>query len=72
MGRQVADLIELLLIAKKMAGAPNRVIFDDEGSYILDKSTGEWMAMKDDGKMYTLKLWVCREGDEDKDFTWQA
>ena len=29
-----------------------------ENSYILDKSTGEWMWMVKEGSVYTLELWV--------------
>ena len=35
-----------------------RVIFDDEGSYIEDKSSGERMYLEDRGGMFMLKVWV--------------
>ena len=40
----------------------HRVVFDNEGSYIKDKETGEVMNLKDTGTMHTLKLWVKRKG----------
>ena len=66
---QVADVNQPLLAVRGMTKTGHRVVFDDEGSYILDKSSGEWMPMVDDGKMFNLKLWVCREGEEHKGFT---
>ena len=43
---------------KKMTGAGNRVVFDDEGSYIEHKKTGKKMWMKEEHNMYVLGLWV--------------
>jgi hypothetical protein len=43
---------------KKIIAAGNRVVFDEEGSFIEDKSTGERMWMKDEGGMFMLKMWV--------------
>ena len=36
----------------------HRVVFDQEGSYIQDKKTGEVIWLKEEGGMYMLKLWV--------------
>ena len=41
-----------------MAKAGNRVVFDEDGSYIEDKNTGERMWLKEKDGMYMLKLWV--------------
>ena len=41
-----------------MARAGNRVVFDEDGSYVEDKVTGERMWMRDEGGMYMLKMWV--------------
>ena len=45
-----------------MMKSGHRVGFDDEGSYIEDKETAEWMPLRDDGKMFLLKLWVHKGG----------
>ena len=46
----------------------NRVVFDDDRSYIEDKASGErtWMH-KVDG-MFMLKLWVSRKSSQDGGF----
>ena len=37
------------------------MVFDDEGSFIEEKATGERMWMTEDGNgMFILKLWVKR------------
>ena len=68
---QVADVNQPLLAVRGMTKTGHRVVFDDEGdegSYILHKASGEYMPMRFDGKMYVLKLWACREGDQHKGF----
>ena len=45
-----------------MIKAGHRVVFDDEGSYIEDKESGEWMELRDNGTMFILKLGCKREG----------
>ena len=55
---QVCDVNKALLSVKKMAGAGNRVVFDDDGSYIENKQTGRKMWMKEQNNMYVLGLWV--------------
>ena len=47
-----------LLSVKKMNSMGHRVVFDQEGSYIQDKKTGEVIWLKEEGGMYMLKLWV--------------
>ena len=68
---QVADVNQALLSVRRMMNKGHRVVFDSAGSYIEGKESGEWMDMHDDGKMYTLKVWTCREGKE-KDFRRQG
>ena len=48
--------------------AGNRVIFDDEGSYIEDKTSGERTWMKQVGGMYMLKMWVSRKTTKEAGF----
>ena len=55
---QVCSVNKALLSVRKMTKAGNRVVFDDEGSYVEDKKTGERMWMKEEGGMYMLKMWV--------------
>ena len=47
---------------RKMMSSGHRVVFDSDGSYIEDKTTGEFMDMRDDGSMFLLKLWVQKGG----------
>ena len=51
-----------LLAVKKACKAGNRVVFDESGSYIEDKCSREktWFEEKDG--IYTLSLWVRRDG----------
>ena len=55
---QICDVNKGLLSVKKMARAGNRIVFDDDGSYIEDKKSGEKMWLKEKDGMYMLKLWV--------------
>ena len=50
----VADVNQALLSVRRMMNSGHRVIFDDDGSYIEDKQTQEWMPLRDDGKMLSL------------------
>ncbi len=45
-----------------MMKSGRRIVFDEDGSYIMDKQSGEYMNMRDDGSMFLLKLWCCRGG----------
>ena len=42
----------------KLVKAGNTVVFDQQGSYIYDKDTGETMSLQEDNGMYVLKSWV--------------
>ena len=55
---QVCDVNKALLSVKKVVSAGNRVVFDDSGSYIEDKATGELMWLQESNGMYKLKLWI--------------
>ena len=57
-GAQVCDVNKALLSVKKVVEAGNRVIFDEEGSYIEDKASGEKIWMTEKGGMFTIKLWI--------------
>ena len=59
MTAQVTDVNQALLSVRSNN---HRVVFDSDGSYIEHKTTGECMSMRDDGKMFLLKLWVKNTG----------
>ena len=46
---------------KKVMRAGNRVVFDEEVTYIEDKVTGEKIWATDDGGMFMVKMWVNRK-----------
>ena len=50
-----------LMSVSKIASKGKRVVFDDEGSYIEDKETGERTWMKQVGGMCSLKMWLSRK-----------
>ena len=60
---QVCDVNKPLLSVKKVLKAGHRVVFDEDGSYIEDKVTGETMSLREESGMYVLKLWVRRGGN---------
>ena len=55
---QVCDVNKPLLSVKKIVAAGNRVVFDANGSYVEDSTTGEKMWMTEDAGMYVLRMWV--------------
>ena len=55
---QVREVNKALLSVKKMMSAGNRVVFDEEGSYIEDKVTGDKLWMREKNGMFALKMWV--------------
>ena len=48
----------------------NRVVFDDDGSYVENKTTGQRTWMAEDGGMYTLKMWVSKQSTAEAGFGW--
>ena len=58
MTAQVTDVDSPLLSVSKIVAGGYRVVFDDGGSYIEDKESGECMSLRYDGHMYLLRLWV--------------
>ena len=61
---QICDVNKPLLSVKRIVDAGNRVVFDPNGSYIQDCSTGESMELGIQGGMYTLKVWVKTDSGE--------
>ena len=59
---QMCDVNKALLSVHKLVQAGNRVVFDESGSYIEDRTTHEKMWLQEKGGMYMLKMWVRGEG----------
>ena len=57
---QVCKVNKGLMPVKKMCQHGNRVIFDDEGSYIQNKRTGEVTWLREAVCVYQLSFWVKR------------
>ena len=58
-----APVTKPLASVKKICQAGHRVIFDEEGSYIVNKRTGEVNALREEDGNYMLDMWVM-PGDE--------
>ena len=58
---QVCDVNQVLMSVSKMVKKGNKVVFDDEGSYIEHKPTGTKTWMQNDGGMYSIRMWVSRK-----------
>ena len=58
---QVCDVNKPLLSVKKVIKAGNKVVFDEDGSYIEHKETGERAWLSEEGGMFMLRLWVKRD-----------
>ena len=58
---QVCAVNKALMSVNKVMRAGNRVVFDEEVTYIEDKVTGEKVWATDDGGMFMVKMWVNRK-----------
>ena len=58
MKMQVADVSKLLAAVSSICDAGNRVIFDNEGSYIESKKTGKKTVMRRENGVYKFDLWM--------------
>ena len=65
---QVCAVSKTLMSVSKVAAQGNRVVFDDDGSYIEDKLSGEKTWMQQVGGMYMLKMWVSRKTTKEAGF----
>ena len=59
---QVCGVNKALLSVSQVVKKGHRVVFEEEGSYIQDRSTGQVMWLKEDNGMYLLRLWVRNPG----------
>ena len=53
------------MAVKKICKAGHRVIFDDEGSYVEDKQTGETMKVIEEDGEYVIDVWI-KTGEQEK------
>ena len=58
---QVCTVNQTLMSVSTVAKAGNRVVLDDDGSYIEDKRSGERIWMEHVEGMYSVKMWVSRK-----------
>ena len=61
---QVANVQKALLSVSKAVDAGNRVVFDEQWSFIEDKRTGERTTLQRQGNLYTLESWVKQRVEE--------
>ena len=54
----VTEVDDALLSVTKVVKAGNRVVFDDNGSYIEHKESGEVTPLVEKAGLYKLKMWV--------------
>ena len=65
---QACAVNETLLSVSKLTKRGNRVVFDDDGSYVENKTTGQRTWMAEDGGVYTLKMWVSKQSTAEAGF----
>ena len=65
---QICAANKNVMSVSKVAKQGNRIVFDDDGSYIEDKSSGERIWMHKVDGMYMLKMWVSRKSSQDAGF----
>lgn len=54
----IAKIPRPLMSVSEMIKQKYRVVFDDDGSYIENKKTGQWVGVRQEGSLYYLDLWV--------------
>ena len=55
---QAAPVSKPLGSVKRICAAGHRVVFDEDGSYIENKTTGEINMLREDNGNYMLEMWV--------------
>ena len=68
MTEQICAVNKTVMSVSKIASKGNRVVFDDEGSYIEDKTTGETTWMQQLGGVYHIKMLVSRKRNDEAGF----
>ena len=57
----VTEADDALLSVSKVVKAGNKVVFDDSGSYIEHKVSGEVTPLIEQRGLYKLKMWVPKD-----------
>ena len=65
---QVCAVNETLLSVSKLTKRGNKFVFDDAGSCVENKATGQRTWMTEDGGMYTLKMRASRQSTAEAGF----
>ena len=68
----MCDVHRPLMSVKRVCKNGNRVVFDDEGSYVENKKTGEKMVIEEDDGDYVLDVWVKLGKEEETPFGGQV
>ena len=61
---QAAPVERALGSVKRMCSSGHIVVFDDDGSYVLNKLTGEVNWMREENGNYILDLWAMPNNDQ--------
>jgi hypothetical protein len=62
---QVAGVKKPLASVRKMCSAGNRVVFDDEGDYVQNKTTGTKIPITQEEGTYQVTMWVPVTEDQE-------
>ena len=54
----MTDANKAVLSVSKIVGKGCRVVFDGDGSFIENKSSGQWVPLEQRHGMYVLRMWV--------------
>ena len=63
---QITDVRKALCSVGKVANAGNRVVFEPNGGYIENLSTGKRTQLSKEGAAYKLKMWAKARNAEDE------
>ena len=69
---QICNVHRPLMSVKKICKAGYRIVFDDEGSYVEDKTTGEAMKVLEEDGEYVMDIWVKTDEQGDSSFGGQV
>ena len=69
---QICDVHRPLMSVKRMCKSGHRVVFDDDGSYIESKLTGEKLKIVEEDGEYLLDVWVKIGEGKDSGFGGQG
>ena len=61
---QITKVMKPLGSVKRMCEAGNQVIFDDGGSYIINKATGKKTGLEENNGIYVMKVQVPKATDQ--------